>query len=166
MSFFGGGTDMESFFREHGGAVLSTTFDKYCYVNVRHLPRFFDYTTELTYSKTERVLHCSERYKNALAYALNVDEINRRCGVEKALKEGKNFNIFSYSYNSPAFEYPYIAASLAKIDKDKFDELYEIQEKLMLNKENGMFSRNNSDIDTWNARTYEIIRFCEKTHLT
>lgn len=55
MSFFGGGTDMESFFREHGGAVLSTTFDKYCYVNVRHLPRFFDYTTELTYSKTERV---------------------------------------------------------------------------------------------------------------
>lgn len=37
MSFFGGGTDMESFFRENGGAVLSTTFDKYCYVNVRHL---------------------------------------------------------------------------------------------------------------------------------
>lgn len=40
MSFFGGGTDMENFFRENGGAVLSTTFDKYCYVNVRHLPRF------------------------------------------------------------------------------------------------------------------------------
>lgn len=54
MSFFGGGTDMESFFREHGGAVLSTTFDKYCYVNVRHLPRFFDWSTELTYSKIER----------------------------------------------------------------------------------------------------------------
>lgn len=55
MSFFGGGTDMESFFREHGGAVLSTTFDKYCYVNVRHLPRFFNYSTELSYSKIERV---------------------------------------------------------------------------------------------------------------
>ncbi|MBQ9902474.1 MAG: kinase [Clostridia bacterium] len=55
MSFFGGGTDMESFFRENGGAVLSTTFDKYCYVNVRHLPRFFDYSTELSYAKTERV---------------------------------------------------------------------------------------------------------------
>lgn len=55
MSFFGGGTDMESFFRENGGSVLSTTFDKYCYVNVRHLPRFFDYSTELSYSKTERV---------------------------------------------------------------------------------------------------------------
>ena len=55
MSFFGGGTDMESFFREYGGAVLSTTFDKYCYVNVRHLPRFFDYSTELSYAKIERV---------------------------------------------------------------------------------------------------------------
>lgn len=55
MSFFGGGTDMESFFTKYGGAVLSTTFDKYCYVNVRHLPRFFDYSTELSYSKTERV---------------------------------------------------------------------------------------------------------------
>lgn len=55
MSFFGGGTDMEDFFYKYGGAVLSTTFDKYCYVNVRHLPRFFDYSTELSYSKTERV---------------------------------------------------------------------------------------------------------------
>lgn len=55
MSFFGGGTDMKDFFQEYGGAVLSTTFDKYCYVNVRHLPRFFDYSTEVAYSKIERV---------------------------------------------------------------------------------------------------------------
>lgn len=55
MSFFGGGTDFSGFYKEHGGAVISTTFDKYCYVNVRHLPRFFDYSTELSYSKIERV---------------------------------------------------------------------------------------------------------------
>lgn len=55
MSFFGGGTDVPEFFNEYGGAVLSTTFDKYCYVNVRHLPRFFDYSTELSYSTIERV---------------------------------------------------------------------------------------------------------------
>lgn len=55
MSFFGGGTDFPEFYREYGGAVISTTFDKYCYVNVRHLPPFFDYSTELSYSKTERV---------------------------------------------------------------------------------------------------------------
>ncbi len=57
MSFFGGGTDMENYFKKNagGGAVISTTFDKYCYVNVRHLPRFFDYRTELSYSRIERV---------------------------------------------------------------------------------------------------------------
>ena len=55
MSFFGGGTDFPDFYKKHGGAVISTTFDKYCYVNVRHLPRFFDYSTELSYSVIERV---------------------------------------------------------------------------------------------------------------
>lgn len=55
MSFFGGGTDMENFYNEYGGAVLSTTFDKYCYVNIRHLPNFFDYRSHLTYSKVEQV---------------------------------------------------------------------------------------------------------------
>jgi len=70
MSFFGGGTDMESFFRENGGAVLSTTFDKYCYVNVRHLPRFFDYSTELCYSKTERVTDVEEIKHPAIRNAM------------------------------------------------------------------------------------------------
>lgn len=60
MSFFGGGTDMEEFFRENGGAVLSTTFDKYCYVTVRHLPRFFDYSTEVSYSRIERVANVDD----------------------------------------------------------------------------------------------------------
>ena len=55
MSFFGGGTDMPAFFNEHTGAVISTTFDKYCYVNVRHLPPFMPYISELVYSKFERV---------------------------------------------------------------------------------------------------------------
>ncbi|MGN1060221.1 MAG: kinase [Candidatus Coproplasma sp.] len=55
MSFFGGGTDMPEFFNYGYGAVLSTTFDKYVYVTVRHLPRFFDYSTEIKYGKIERV---------------------------------------------------------------------------------------------------------------
>jgi len=55
MSFFGGGTDIPAFFNEYGGAVISTTFDKYCYVNVRHLPPFMPYFSELVYSKIERV---------------------------------------------------------------------------------------------------------------
>ena len=72
MSFFGGGTDMEDFFRENGGAVLSTTFDKYCYVNVRHLPRFFDYSTELSYSKTERVTDVNDIQHPAIREAMKM----------------------------------------------------------------------------------------------
>lgn len=55
MSFFGGGTDIKEFYEEHGGSVISTTFDKYCYASVRHLPRFFDYSTSIVYSKVEKV---------------------------------------------------------------------------------------------------------------
>lgn len=78
MSFFGGGTDMEDFFRAHGGAVISTTFDKYCYVTVRHLPRFFEYTTELAYSKIERVTNLDDINHPAVREAmkmLNMHEI-------------------------------------------------------------------------------------------
>ena len=72
MSFFGGGTDMENYFKENGGAVLSTTFDKYCYVNVRHLPRFFDYSTELTYSKSERVNNVEDIQHPAIRNAMKM----------------------------------------------------------------------------------------------
>ena len=55
MSFFGGGTDLPSFFNENGGSVISTTFDKYCYVNVRHMPPFHPYISELVHNRFERV---------------------------------------------------------------------------------------------------------------
>ena len=70
MSFFGGGTDMPEFFNEHGGSVISTTFDKYCYVNVRHLPRFFEYKTELAYSKMERVTNIADIIHPAIREAM------------------------------------------------------------------------------------------------
>lgn len=51
---------MPEFFNENGGSVISTTFDKYCYVTARHLPPFFDYSNELVYSKIERVTNPGE----------------------------------------------------------------------------------------------------------
>ena len=54
ISFFGGGTDFPAWYREHGGAVLSTTIDKYCYVHCRKLPPFFDYKHKIVFfSKQE-----------------------------------------------------------------------------------------------------------------
>lgn len=52
MSFVGGGSDLPSFYRKHGGAVLSTAIDKYVYVSVN---RKFDAGIRLAYSKTEEV---------------------------------------------------------------------------------------------------------------
>ncbi len=54
ISFLGGGTDFESYFKEYGGSVISTTIDKYCYITIRKLPPIFDYKNQLTYSKIER----------------------------------------------------------------------------------------------------------------
>lgn len=55
ISFFGGGTDYPVWYRDHGGAVLATTIDKYCYITCRHLPPFFAHRSRLVYSKVEEV---------------------------------------------------------------------------------------------------------------
>jgi D-glycero-alpha-D-manno-heptose-7-phosphate kinase len=54
ISFFGGGTDYPSWYRAHGGAVLATTIDKYCYLTCRYLPPFFEHRFRIVYSKIER----------------------------------------------------------------------------------------------------------------
>ena len=36
ISFFGGATDFEKWYRVHGGAVLSTAIDQYCYISCRY----------------------------------------------------------------------------------------------------------------------------------
>lgn len=55
ISFFGGGTDHPKWYREHGGAVISTTIDKYCYVSCRDLPPFFEHKHRIVYSHIETV---------------------------------------------------------------------------------------------------------------
>lgn len=70
MSFFGGGTDSEDYFRKYKGSVISTTFDKYCYITVRHLPRFFEYSNEFAYSKIERVTNINDIEHPAIREAM------------------------------------------------------------------------------------------------
>ncbi|HXT02308.1 MAG TPA: kinase [Elusimicrobiota bacterium] len=53
ISFFGGGTDYPIWYNEHGGSVLATTIDKYCYISCRHLPPFFTHKSRMAYSKIE-----------------------------------------------------------------------------------------------------------------
>jgi D-glycero-alpha-D-manno-heptose-7-phosphate kinase len=55
ISFFGGGTDYPSWYRENGGAVLATTINKYCYISCRYLPQFFEHKHRIVYSRIEAV---------------------------------------------------------------------------------------------------------------
>ncbi|MFO0879121.1 MAG: hypothetical protein U0840_17390 [Gemmataceae bacterium] len=53
ISFFGGGTDYPAWYRAHGGAVLATTIDKYCYLTARYLPPFFEHRLRIVYRRIE-----------------------------------------------------------------------------------------------------------------
>jgi D-glycero-alpha-D-manno-heptose-7-phosphate kinase len=60
ISFFGGGTDYPGWYRSHGGAVLATTIDKYCFITCRRLPPFFEHKHRIVYSFIENVRHIDE----------------------------------------------------------------------------------------------------------
>ena len=60
ISFFGGGTDYPIWYENNGGSVLSTTINKYSYITVRYLPKFFDYKYRIRYYKTEEANNLSE----------------------------------------------------------------------------------------------------------
>lgn len=53
ISFFGGGTDYPGWYRENGGAVLSSTINKYSYITCRYLPPFFEYRYRIRYYHRE-----------------------------------------------------------------------------------------------------------------
>lgn len=77
ISFFGGGTDYPTWYRKNGGAVLSTSIDKYCYITCRFLPPFFKYKHRIVYSQQENVKKINEiehpSVRESLRY-LNIKE--------------------------------------------------------------------------------------------
>ncbi len=77
ISFFGGGTDYPDWYRNHGGAVLSTTIDKYCYISLRHLPPFFGYQYRVVYSKVECVNQLSEIQHPAVRAVLQTLKVGK-----------------------------------------------------------------------------------------
>ena len=91
MSFFGGGTDIPDYFNKNRGAVIATSFDKYVYVTVRHLPRFFDYTTEVSYAQLEHVKSVDDiehpMIRNAMKY-LDMHELHISYDADLPAKTG------------------------------------------------------------------------------
>ena len=71
ISFFGGGTDYPGWYREHEGAVLATTINKYCYITCRRLPPFFEHKHRIVYSCIESVRDIDEIKHPAVRAVLN-----------------------------------------------------------------------------------------------
>jgi D-glycero-alpha-D-manno-heptose-7-phosphate kinase len=80
ISFFGGGTDYPDWYLENGGMVLSTTFDKYCYITCRYLPPFFDHKYRIAYSQVENAKEISDIKHPAVKAILN--DLNFMSGLE------------------------------------------------------------------------------------
>lgn len=80
ISFFGGGTDYPAWYRKHGGSVLATTIDKYCYLTCRHLPPFFEHRIRVVYSQIEDCQAVEEIKHPAVREVLRYLRVDR--GVE------------------------------------------------------------------------------------
>jgi D-glycero-alpha-D-manno-heptose-7-phosphate kinase len=80
ISFFGGGTDLNQWFSENGGAVISTSIDKYCYISCRYLPKFFDHKYRFVYSQIEDVLKIEDIKHPAIKGLLK--HLNWEDGIE------------------------------------------------------------------------------------
>ena len=82
ISFFGGGTDFPAFFRQHGGAVLAATIDRYCYLSVHRLAPLFKHRFRASYSRTESVLQPDEFQHPLIRETLRL--LDQREGIEIA----------------------------------------------------------------------------------
>jgi len=80
ISFFGGGTDYPAWYRKHGGTVLATTIDKYCYLTCRYLPPFFEHRIRVVYSRIENCHTAAEIAHPAVREALRFLKLDR--GIE------------------------------------------------------------------------------------
>jgi D-glycero-alpha-D-manno-heptose-7-phosphate kinase len=77
LSFVGGGSDIPSYYREYGGAVLSTAIDKYVYIT---LNKRFDHTLRVSYSQTEEV-ESVEQLRHRLVKAV-LTKLDIQGGIE------------------------------------------------------------------------------------
>jgi D-glycero-alpha-D-manno-heptose-7-phosphate kinase len=77
VSFFGGGTDYPTWYREHGGGVLSAAINKYCYITCRYLPPFHDFKYLIRYYKREEAQEVGEIQHPSVRECLRFMEIAR-----------------------------------------------------------------------------------------
>jgi D-glycero-alpha-D-manno-heptose-7-phosphate kinase len=80
ISFCGGGTDLPAYYSTLQGAVVSSTVNKYVYITINRLSRYFDHRILLKYSRTELVNSVDEVHHPIIREAMNITGVTD--GVE------------------------------------------------------------------------------------
>jgi D-glycero-alpha-D-manno-heptose-7-phosphate kinase len=162
VSFFGGGTDYPVWFKEHTGAVLATTINKYCYITCRWLPPFFSHTSRIVWSRIELVKDREEIQHPAVREVLSFLDI--REGVElhhegdlparTGLGSSSAFTVgvlnALYGLNGVMAGREQLAREALHIEQDRLKEHVGCQDQVMA--AFGGFNR----VDFWGERNFRV----------
>ena len=162
MSFFGCGTDYPAWFIEHGGAVLATTINKYCYLTCRYLPPFFTHTSRIVWSEIELVTERQQIQHPVVRAAL--DYLDIRQGVElhhqgdlparAGLGSSSAFTIGAlnalYALRRTMASKSQLASDAIHIEQDRLKEHVGCQDQVVT--AFGGFNR----IDFWGERSFRV----------
>ena len=130
ISFFGGGTDYPTFYKNHKGAVLGTTINKYTYVSVNTLSEFFEYNIRIGYSKTELVKDLNEILHPSVRECLKQKNINKNLDIHIFADLPAKTGLGSSSSFTVGFLNALYAMQGKKISKQKLaDEACFIEQK-------------------------------------
>jgi D-glycero-alpha-D-manno-heptose-7-phosphate kinase len=143
LSFFGGGTDYRPWFEKNEGIVISSAMARYCYLNVRHLPPFFEHKTRVVYGKTElvssnqKITHSSVR--ECLRYMKvqdgleihHVGDLPARSGIGSSSSFTVGFLHALHALRYEMVTKRELADEAIKVEQEKIKEDVGIQDQIM-----------------------------------
>ena len=135
ISFFGGGTDFPIWYNKHGGSVISSTIDKYCYINLRKLPPFFSYKYSIRYREREivnsinqikhpSVKHCFKTFikKSDCLELVHHADLPDRSGIGSSSSFTVGLLNCIFSYKNKQISKRNLALSAINIEQNKIKE--------------------------------------------
>lgn len=121
-----------------------------------HVFELFGYSILSKYYKN---IINNTKIKRAFNYCIDIDKYNCILNYDGFIKGKYQINKYSYGYNSPAFELPFIMKTFGQENDEKIVELLKIQKIITM--ENGKMIKNNYDYETLTARAYELIYYLD-----
>lgn len=144
ISFFGGGTDFPVWYNKHGGSVISSTIDKYCYINLRKLPPFFKHKYSIRYKESEivnsinqikhpSVKHCFKTFikKGERLELVHHADLPDRSGIGSSSSFTVGLLNCIFSYKNKKISKHNLALSAINIEQNKIKENVGSQDQII-----------------------------------